>query len=130
MRVAELEVAPFRMAVRGPTARIASEREDVGPADRLRAPAERLCHRLPHCDHDGRKHEVVRRTDEVFPCLGARLGVAELDECGGGGTREMRLTAAFDELCDRFSGSEWDRIDDDRLAACGSTPAVVERFRD
>ena len=59
--VAELHRAPLGVPELAPAPGIAADREDVGPADRLLRPAERLGHRLPHRDHDRRQHERLAR---------------------------------------------------------------------
>ena len=76
MRVPELEFPPLRVAVSLPAFFVAGERQDVRPTDRFFAPADRFRHWLPHCNHDGRKHEIVGGGDEVFAGFRAGLGVA------------------------------------------------------
>ena len=53
MRVAELEIAPFRVAVSSPTLRRDCQRGDVGPAQRLVGPTQCFGHGAPHRHDDG-----------------------------------------------------------------------------
>src|SRR5262249_2566524 len=87
--VAKLEFAPLWKAVRLPAFLVARQRQDVGPADWFLAPTNGLSHRSPHCNYDGREHQVVRRSDQILSRLSARILVAEPDKRRRGGAGTM-----------------------------------------
>ena len=71
--LAELERTPLRVAVSGPAGRVLGQGEDVGEAERLLGPSERLRHRAGHGDHE--RGELERtRSRWPWPARSGRRG--------------------------------------------------------
>src|SRR5262249_1039104 len=128
--MSEFELPPLGEPVGLPPPLVPGEREDVRPAERLLAPANRLRHGFPHGDHNGGENEVLRRTQKITPGTGPRVSVAQSDESRGSGAGDMGFGVAAEDLFNRLTRAHRDSANVDGLSARGFVTTSVKNLRD